>query len=143
MKRQVKRRHEATDPKPKTLPMNFGRPPTLPEQIAYHLAASERYARAQAGDGTDDDDFGGPDSDWEDEPGSPHELVYDEQLNRELTRYQKEHLDAQRAEFDKIVMEKRAARRAEMATIAEATRRLKKESAAAQQDAKNTEETED
>lgn len=100
-KRETPRRFEAVDSKPKSLPVSFGRPPTLAEQIAYHMSASSRYAAAQAGDGTDDEDFGGPEGDWEDEAQSPHELVYDEQLNRELTRFQKEHLDRQRAEFDR------------------------------------------
>lgn len=123
-KQKSPRHYEAVDSKPRTLPVSFGRPPTLAEQIAQHMAASNRYAAARLGDGSDDDDFGGSDSDWEDEPGSPHELVYDEQLNRELTRYQKEHLDRQRAEFDKKLAGKIKEAREKKATIAAAKKAL-------------------
>lgn len=126
-KRNTPRRFEAVDSKPKTLPVAFGRPPTLAEQISRHMLASQRYAAAQQGDGTDDDDFGGPEGDWEDEVASPHELVYDEQLNRELTRYQKEHLDRQRAEFDKRLAAKIKSDRERKATVEAAKKALEAE----------------
>lgn len=126
-KRKPKREFEAVDSKPKTLPVAFGKPPTLAEQIAYHMAASNRYAAAQLGDGSDDDDFGGSDGDWEDEVRSPHELVYDEQLNRELTRYQKEHLDRQRAEFDQKLSAKIQADREKKATVEAAKKAINAE----------------
>jgi len=126
-KRDTPRRFEAVDSKPKTLPVAFSRPPTLAEQIASHMLASNRYAASRAGDGTDDDDFDGPEGDWEDEIQSPHELVYDEQLNRDLTRYQKEHLDRQRAEFDKQLANKIKSDRERKATIAAAKKALEAE----------------
>lgn len=122
--RNTTRRYEAVDSKPKTLPVSFGRPPTLAEQIASHMLASQRYANAQNGDMSDDDDFEGPEGDWEDEPNSPHELVYDEQLNRDLTRYQKEHLDRQRAEFDKKLGDKIKQDRDRKATVNAAKKAL-------------------
>lgn len=127
------RRFEAVDSKPRTLPISFGRPPTLAEQIASHMLASERYAIAQAGDGSNDDDFDGPEGDWEDEAQSPHELVYDEQLNRDLTRFQKEHLDKQRAEYDRRLADKIKSDRERAATVKAAKNQL----AAEQQKPKN------
>lgn len=126
-RKESPRRFEAVDSKPKTLPVSFSRPPTLQEQLAYHFAASNRYAAARLGDGSDDDDFGGSEGDWEDEIQSPHELVYDEQLNRELTRYQKEHLDRQRKVFDQRLSEKIKADRDRKATIEAAKKALNAE----------------
>lgn len=98
------RRYEAVDPNPVTLPVKFQRPPTLAEQIARFMGAHERYVAQQGQESPDEvDDFEIED---EDAPHSPHELVYDEQLNRELPRFEKEHLDRQRAAFDEKLQTK-------------------------------------
>lgn len=99
--KKSRRRHEAVDPNPVSAPVKFQRPPTLAEQIARFLGQHERYVKSQEAESPDDaEDFDIPD---EDSPESPHELVYDEQLNRELPRYEKALLDRQRAAFDEAL----------------------------------------
>lgn len=128
-KRKVERRYEATDPKPKTLPVNFQRPPTLAEQIARHMAASERYNLMQGHETAEEaEDFG---TDEEDEHlYSPHELVHDTLLNRELPRYEYEVLQRQRAAFDATLNRKMRDDRA-----AAAARKVAEEAAQAALDA--------
>lgn len=116
------RRHEATDPTPMTLPVKFQKPPTLAEQIARHMGATQRWQEQHASESPDDAlDFGDDD---EDEPRSIHELVFDEQLNRELTRYEKMALDKSRAAFDQKLQAKIQNDRAARAAADEAERRI-------------------
>lgn len=116
------RRHEATDPMPMTLPVQFQKPPTLAEQIARHLGAQKRWEEQHALETAEDAlDFGDDD---EDEPTSIHELVFDPELNRELTRYEKAALDKSRARFDAELQKKIAADRAAKAAADEAERRI-------------------
>lgn len=98
------RRHEVTDPNPISMPVKFQRPPTLAEQIARFMGAHERF-QAQQGEETieEAEDF---DIEEDDSPHSPHELVYDEQLNREMPRYEKMLLDRQRAQFEEKLQQR-------------------------------------
>lgn len=99
-----KRRHEFVDPNPISLPVKFQQPPTLAEQIARFMGAHERYVAQQGHEHPSEaDDFDIPD---EDSPESPHELVFDAQLNREIPRYEKEHLDTKRQQFDEALRKK-------------------------------------
>lgn len=92
------RRHEYADPNPMTLPVKFQKPPTLAEQIARYMGAHERFQNAQGKETPDEaDDF---DVLEDDEIYSPHELVHDELLNKDITRYEKQVLDVQRSKFD-------------------------------------------
>lgn len=127
-KRNPDRRHEVVDPNPMTLPVKFQRPPTLAEQVARYMGAHERYAAQQGHETPEEaDDFGDDD---EDEPTSPHELVFDSLLNREIPRYEKTLLDAGRRKFDselqrKIREDKAAARAAKAAEMRLAAQRQK------------------
>lgn len=113
-KHTPKRRHEYADPTPTTAAVQFKTPPTLAEQIARYMGQHHRW-QAQQGIETPEEaeDL---DIDEDDSPESPHELVYDEQINREIPRYEKMLLDEQRKKFDQVIEEKRkadlAARRA-------------------------------
>lgn len=117
--RNSTRRHEYVDSNPITLPVRFQRPPTLAEQVARYMGAHQRYQEAQDGHETpeDMDDFHTED---ENEPHSPHELVFDPLLNRELPRYEKTLLDQGRARFEKELQSKiqsdRASKEAAAAT---------------------------
>lgn len=125
-----KRELEWVDPTPISLPVGFAKPPTLAEQIARYLNQAERL-KQEAGEESPDeaDDFG---SDEEDEQiYSPHEVVFDELLNREIPRWQKEHFEKQRKEFDnrlmaKVVEDRKAAQAAEKAKQQLAAERRKK-----------------
>lgn len=97
------RRHEVTDPNPMTLPVKFQKPPTLAEQIARYMGAHQRFQDEGEETANEADDF---DVEDEDSPHSPHELVYDELLNREMPRYEKEMLERGRARFDAQLQEK-------------------------------------
>lgn len=104
------RRYEAVDPNPVSLPVKFQRPPTLAEQIARFMGAHQRFQEQQGSESPEEaEDF---DVEDDESPYSPHELVYDSQLNRELPRFEKEHLDKQRAEFDRLLAQKAAQDRA-------------------------------
>lgn len=116
------RRHEATDPNPMTLPVKFQKPPTLAEQIARHMASTQRWQEAHADESPEEaHDFG---DDNEDEPQSIHELVFDPELNQELTRYEKAALDRSRARFDAQLKAKIERDRAARAAADEAERRI-------------------
>lgn len=131
-RRNPVRRHEVTDPNPMTLPVKFQKPPTLAEQIARYMGAHERYA-AEHGEETPEeaDDFNVED---EDAPESPHELVYDELLNRELPRYEKVLLDQGRRKFDAELQSKmradKAAYEAAQKIAAEQQKKSKKKESA-------------
>lgn len=125
-KRQPARRHEFTDPNPMTLPVKFQKPPTLAEQIARYMGAHDRYQDQGEESPEEADDFGDDD---EDEPRSPHELVFDPLLNREIPVYEKILLDKGRAKFEAELAEKVKADKA----AAAATQQAKKLIAAEQQ----------
>lgn len=123
--RNPKRRHEYVDPTPTTAAVKFQRPPTLAEQIARYMGQHQRW-QAQQGFETPDEaeDIESPE---EEHVESPHELVFDEQLNREMPRYEKMVLDAQRKTFDEQLEKKRRADLAARKAADEAERRLKEE----------------
>lgn len=94
---------DKADPKPTGIPLNFKRPPTLAEQVA-RLVHSEHFKRQmeQSGFETIDEaeDFEVGD-DYV--PDSPHELVYDDDLGKEISKQEKRQLDQDRARFDVYV----------------------------------------
>lgn len=98
------RRHEVVDPNPVAIPVKFQRPPTLAEQIARFMGAQQRYAALQGEETPDEADDLEVDDDAS--PESPHELVHDPLLNREIPRYEKVLLDRDRAKFDRALQEK-------------------------------------
>lgn len=101
--RMTPRRFEAVDSKPMTLPVKFQRPPSLAEQIARYMAAHERYAASQE---EEFDDDGADLEDFDDVIESPHELVHDPLLNRDIPRHEFILLQRERAVFDKQLSEK-------------------------------------
>lgn len=119
------RRYEAVDPNPTAAAVNFRKPPTLAEQIARYMGDHERWKSQQGFETPEEaDDLEVSD---DDAPESPHELVYDEQLNREMPRYEKMLLDRQRAAFEEKLAQKLNADKAARAAADEAERRLKSE----------------
>lgn len=95
-----KGRKEYPDPTPVEMAVKFRRPPTLQEQIR-QMVRSERLAQEAQRMGADTfeefDDFDvGDDFD----PTSPYETVFDPDLGKDVTRPEKEYLDAHRKQFD-------------------------------------------
>lgn len=74
-----------------------------------HLTIEERVARAVRGELNRAKEMPEEDFEWEfhdgDDFSSPHELVFDEGLNKEITRAEKFFVDRQRAKFDGYVTE--------------------------------------
>lgn len=98
------RHYEAVDPNPHSMAVKFQRPPTLAEQIAQYMGQHNRHLEQLGVETAEEaDDF---EIDEEGTPESPHELVYDALLNRELPRYQKVLIDRDRAKFDDQLAEK-------------------------------------
>lgn len=121
--KKAKRRHEFVDSNPMTLPVKFQRPPTLAEQIARFMGANDRLQSMQGTESPEEaEDF----TDEDDEPKSPHELVYDELINREIPRFEKELLDRGRAEFDSALAKKIREDRMAAAAAQKAAMRQKK-----------------
>lgn len=82
-KPNVKDGRSELDNTPLTIPIGFGRPETLAEQIARLIRHSDDDRRARSQEDTPDYD-----EDWEDDddqPFSPYELVYDPILNQDVT----------------------------------------------------------
>lgn len=116
------RRHEVVDPNPVSLPVRFQTPPTLAQQIARHMGAHERFVKAQEGLETEDDAV---DLEMEeDEIESPHELVYDKLINREVPRHEYVMMQLQRRKFDEELARKISSDQARAAAIAEAEKRV-------------------
>lgn len=113
------RHYEAVDPQPHSMAVKFQRPPTLAEQIAQYMGQHNRHLEQLGVETAEEAD------DFEvDEDGiveSPHELVFDALLNREMPRYQKVLIDRDRAKFDDALAEKIRADR----IAAEAAKRAK------------------
>lgn len=92
---------------PVAVPANYKRPPTLAEQVRQmcrtHLS---RMAQEQGQESWEDaDDFEvGDDFD----PSSPHELVFDPELEREVPKSIKQDLDAQRKKFDEEITRRKS-----------------------------------
>jgi len=121
-RKSARRRTEYVDPNPMTLPVKFQKPPTLAEQIARYMGAHSRFQEAQGDESPDEaDDF-----EIQDDDGiySPHELVRDELLNKDLTRYEKQVLDVQRAKFDQDLQARIREAKKEKALIASAQKSL-------------------
>lgn len=117
------RHYEAVDPNPHTMALKFQRPPTLAEQIAQYMGAHNRHLEQLGVETAEEaDDFDVDDED--DAPESPHELVFDPLLNRELPRYQKALIDRDRAKFDETLAEKIRADRLAAQAAAKAKRDL-------------------
>lgn len=113
------RHYEAVDPNPHTMALKFQRPPTLAEQIAQYMGQHNRHLEQLGVETAEEaDDF---EVDEDGNPESPHELVFDALLNRELPRYQKALIDRDRAKFDEQLAEKIRADR----LAAEAAKRAK------------------
>ncbi|AZL82994.1 hypothetical protein [Apis mellifera associated microvirus 52] len=113
------RHYEAVDSNPHAMAVKIQRPPTLAEQIqAYMGQHNRRLEQLGVETAEEADDF---DVEDEDAPESPHELVYDPLLNRELPRYQKVLIDQDRAKFDEQLADKIRADR----LAAEAARRAR------------------
>lgn len=92
--------HEVLDPTPVAVPVHFKRPPTLQEQIR-SMVRSEELRRAASSQGMETfeeaDDFAvGDDYD----PRSPHELVFDPELGKEVSQEEAQVLNTARQEFD-------------------------------------------
>lgn len=120
-----KRRHEYVDPTPTTAAVKFQRPPTLAEQIARYMGAHHRWQEQQRLETPEEaDDLEVSDDDVIE---SPHELVYDEELNREVPRYEKMLLDRQREQFDRVIAEKKKSDLAARRAADEAEKRLRQE----------------
>lgn len=119
---ETPRRHEVVDPKPMTLPVPFQTPPTLAQQIARHMGAHERFVKSQEGLESEEDAV---DLEIEeDEIESPHELVYDKLINREVPRHEYVLMQLQRRKFDDELARKLASDKARAAAIAEAEERV-------------------
>jgi len=106
------RRHDPANPKVDSAALKFRPPPTIQEQFASYVRASERR-RAQMGDDSllDAEDFSeDPDPAA---PPTPYEEVEVAELGRTMTRAEKEAYDMGRKEFDELhadrIMQKRAA----------------------------------
>lgn len=119
---------EPVDSKPMAIPVGFQRPPTLQEQVA-RLVRTEVSRRAaeqgletfeEADDFEVGDDF---------EPNSPHELVFDPELGREMSKAEKQYIDEGRAAFDAAA--KNAPRKKKYAEEEEPIRKKKKSEAKA------------
>lgn len=97
---------ETPDPTPVEAPFKFNRPKDLATMVreavqSQHLA---QLAQAEGFDSFEEwDDY---DVEDEDSMESEHDLVRDEDLEREVPRYEKRHLDKSRREFDEFYKQK-------------------------------------
>lgn len=101
---------ERPDPTPVEAPFKFQRPKDLATMVreAVQSAHLAQLAQQEGFDTFEEyDDFDVSDDD-ENQMTSDHELVYEPDLEREVTKYEKAHLDKSRAEFDKFVKHKQA-----------------------------------
>lgn len=103
---------ENLDPKKIAIPAGFKRPENIQDMIQRALRGAARAAEAggfETPEESDDfevgDDFD-PSIPMESEFFSPHELVFDQEIGRELPQEVKREVDARRAEFDTFVREK-------------------------------------
>lgn len=100
--------YEDIDPTPIELPIHMTLPPTLQQQMAA-MIRSQEFAQAIAARGfetaeeADDFDVG---DDYD--PSSPHELHWDPDVQAEVPRDVKVHLDRARSTFDDAVKKSRS-----------------------------------
>lgn len=80
----------------RNLPIAFGRPPSLEEQML-RVVRSEIFREGVRRRAANVD----PELYVEEGPTSPHEMVFDKDLGREMPRWEKEAIDRDRAEFDR------------------------------------------
>lgn len=141
-KHKPKRQFESIDPRPHVLPVNFTRPPTLQELVRDQLAANERLAKAHGQDESDSEGWDNPE--YADLPETPHELVHDELLNKDMPRHEKILLDHGRNVFEKKLQEriKRDRERSRIAKSAIDTWQQEQKKKSAKKADKNSEETE-
>lgn len=94
---------EKVDPKPAGIPVGFQRPPTLQEQVQRFIRHEMSQAAANGGletwEEADDFDVG---DDYD--PSSPHELVFDPELGKEITKDQQRYVAQSRKKFDEEVV---------------------------------------
>lgn len=97
----------ATQP---NIPVGFRKPETIAEQVARLVKREVSAAAAEAGMDTfeDYDDF---DIDGMIDDGSAFELEFDQLTGKEMYRAEKQFLDLQRAEFDRLAQELKAAQK--------------------------------
>ncbi|QXP07906.1 MAG: hypothetical protein [Arizlama microvirus] len=97
---------EINNDPPVAVPANYKRPLTLAEQVRLmcrtqlsQMAANEGHETWEEADDFDvGDDF---------DPSSPHELIFDPELGKELPQEIKRELDASRKQFDEEIVKQR------------------------------------
>lgn len=98
---------EIHDEPPVALPAHYKRPPTLAEQVRTmcrtHISRMAAEAGHESWEEADDFDVG---DDYD--PSSPHELVFDPELGREIPQEIKQSLDASRRKFDEEVTRRKS-----------------------------------
>lgn len=95
---------EQLDPTPVEAPFKFTKPPALAELVRQAVQGHiSQLAQTEGFDSFEEfDDFEVDEEDM----SSEHDLLFDPDLDREVTRYEKRHLDESRKTFDKFVAEK-------------------------------------
>lgn len=104
--RQNEKGQEIPDPTPIAIPAGITRPPTLQETIQRFIRndAIRRHLETQGIETFEEaDDFDVPDNL---DPSSPYELVYDQDLGKEVYPHEKNMIDRERQIFDKFSQEK-------------------------------------
>lgn len=98
---------EPTDPRPSSMALGVPHPPSLQEMVQNAVRHAFQNIQDTAENNPHDWDF-------EDRPDfeSPHELVFDPGLGREVTKGEKAYLDRQRSNFDSYVTKVKRERRA-------------------------------
>lgn len=87
---------EKLDQTKQTIPLGFERPETLAEQVA-RLVRSNSLAQAATAAGYDTfDDYDDFDIEDDVDPSTPYETVFEPGLNKEITRAEKQFIDAQK-----------------------------------------------
>lgn len=129
MKAWVRRPGAFETPKPggPAMPVGFNVPMSLEEQISRvvrsQISKQTIKARAQELDPEFDD------LDYEARPESPHEMVMDDELGLEMTRWEKAAVDKERAAFDakaRAYLERRKARQRAAKNISDVKKDVKK-----------------
>lgn len=96
-----------------------------------HLTLEERVARAVRGELARAQEMPEDDFSWEfkdgDDFSSPHELVFDEGLGKEITRAEKFFVDRQRSKFDSYVTEAKKKAKAKKQAVNQGKQRVKEQ----------------
>ena len=104
--------YDKTDPTPPAIPLKWKRPPTLQEQVA-RMVHSEQFKQYMEREGFETIDEA-EDFEVGDDyvPEAPHELVYDHDLGKEVSKREKANLDRDREKFDNYARQELAKKRA-------------------------------